>query len=395
MPLHKLMSCVGLAVNVHIYPSPFINESRMLKITGFLERTERFEHIYILGTAENGLPEYENISPGRTVIRVRQELVGNSLISKIAGTIRWSFRVWSKVRKLQPSCINCHSLPVLPLCVSLKSVTGAKLIYDTHELETETVAAVGLRKVLGKLIERLLIRFVDEVGVVNEYIGNWYKQAYHLKRVWIVENLPTQYSRRLERTHRLHDKFLIPKDDQIFLYQGQFGPGRGIEIMLSAFSRVSPDKHLLLLGFGELTELIIHYASRFANIHFHPAVSPEVLPSYTEEVDVGLCVIENVCLSYYHCLPNKLFEYVSCGVPVIASDFPEMSRFIRRFGCGWCIEPGEESLAELVQGLDQKALIAARQKAIEASSQFCWEMEEPKLNALYDNLGFVPRYSSR
>ena len=210
---------VSSKINIHIYPSPFTNESRMLKITNFLEKTGRFLHIYILATAGNNLPEHEKISDRRTVLRIYRGLMGTGLISKIVGTLRWSFRVWSTVRRLRPSCINCHSLSVLPLCVSLKLISGAILIYDTHELETESVGTVGLRKVLAKLAERLLILFVDEVVVVNEYIGRWYQQSYNLKRVWVVQNTPERQLGVTTRTGLLRDKFSIPEGHNIFLYQ--------------------------------------------------------------------------------------------------------------------------------------------------------------------------------
>lgn len=377
------------SINVHIYPSPFTNESRMLKITNFLEKTGRFSHIYVIATAEKDLPESEKISDRRTVIRLHRGLMGNGLFSKTAGTLEWYIRVWSTVKQLRPSCINCHSLSVLPLCVLLKAVSGAKLVYDTHELETESVASLGLRKVISKITERLLIKFVNETVVVNKYIGQWYQQSYNLQRVWVVQNMPERQPNVPAETSCFRNKLSIPASDRIFLYQGEFGNGRGIEFMLTVFAHASLSDHLVLLGYGAFTDLIIDYASKYPNIHYHPAVSPKELPSYTAVADVGLCLIENVCLSYYHCLPNKLFEYVSCGVPVIASDFPEMSHFLEKFGCGWSIKPTEKSLAEFLQSLDQKTINSVHQKAIDASKQFCWKMEEPKLGVLYDALCFI------
>jgi glycosyltransferase involved in cell wall biosynthesis len=378
-------------INVHIYPSPFRNESRILKITEFLERAEMFEHIYVIATAAEDLPASESISPGRTVLRLarRSGVEGAGMLGKVAGTLRWSLRVWSAATRLSLACINCHSLPVLPLCVALKLRTGAKLVYDIHELETETANSTGLRRILAKVMERLLIRFADEVVVVNDYIRDWYVRAYGLKRAWTVKNVPRRTIEPPPRSRTLRNEFGIPDGALLLIYQGVLARGRGVETMLRVFERAAPEQHLVLMGFGPLTEMVLDHAACCPNIHYRRAVAPQDVPTYTAGADVGLCLIENVCLSYFHCLPNKLFEYANCGVPVIVSDFPEMSEFVERHGCGWCIDPDERSLARTLAALSSEEIMVRRERALAARPLFGWELEEPTLRDIYGGLGFT------
>src|SRR3990170_5673710 len=151
-------------VNVHIYPSPFKNESRMLKITKTLADNNVFDKIYIIATRESGLPERESIDDVREVVRIhgRSLEVKQGNFRKIIKTLQWSWNICMFLRKKKANCINCHSLQVLPLCVFLKIVKSAKLIYDTHELETETASSNGIRKYISKIVEKILIKFVDE-----------------------------------------------------------------------------------------------------------------------------------------------------------------------------------------------------------------------------------------
>jgi hypothetical protein len=73
-------------------------------------------------------------------------------------------------------------------------------------------------------------------------------------------------------------------------------------------------------------------------------VSPKLLKESTADADVGVVLIENTCLSYYLCAPNKLFEYAVCGLAAVVSDFPEMAKFVDAHDCGWKIEPTSEAL---------------------------------------------------
>jgi glycosyltransferase involved in cell wall biosynthesis len=273
----------------------------------------------------------------------------------------------------------------------LKYLCGAKLIYDTHELETESAGSYGVRKVLSKIVERSLIGFADVVIVVSASISDWYKNTYRLASVPVVRNFPIcpkifppgkdDYLRR---------KFEIEEDAIVFLYLGVLAAGRGVEILLDAFSQTKSKVHMIFMGYGNMADEVKDYEKRFSNIHFHPAVSPEDISRHMFGADVGVSLIENICLSYYYCLPNKLFMYLSNGLPVIVSNFPEMEKIIKEKDCGWSVGVDVGAIKRLLETLTREDIDRKRENAIESMFKYDWSVEEKILLDTYTNL-FAPK----
>jgi glycosyltransferase involved in cell wall biosynthesis len=275
----------------------------------------------------------------------------------------------------------------LPLGVLFKIFFGAVLIYDTHEIETESIGAVGFRKKIFKLVEKILIRFADAVITVNDSIMEWYKNQYEIKNVVVIRNIPYQNKNtEIFQNNILKNKFGIKDDEILFLYQGSLGHGRGISIILNTFSKFDCNKHVLFMGFGELKELIKNYEKAYSNIHFLDAVRPSEVSRYTCGADVGLCLHENIGLNYYLSLPNKLYEYITNDVPVIVSDFPEMGRVIDESGCGWKVAVDENALYALITSISQCDIDAKRERAKKYRKKIGWEHEEKVLINFYRNM---------
>lgn len=378
------------SLNVHIYPSPFRHESRMLKITKSLADAGVFRHIVVIATWKEGLPHEEAIDEVRSVRRVERKWGRNKggTLWKALATFEWSVKVFRQLRREKISCLNCHSLSVLPLSVMLKFATGCKLIYDTHELETEVAGAHGIRKKLSKILERTLIRFSDHIIVVNDAIADWYRDTYQRSDISVVKNVPYQTTTVLKKTHFLRNEFRIADDEIVFLYQGLLGYGRGIEILLDVFSGLGRDKHIVFMGYGTLEARVRELASSRDNIHYKPAVLPEQVAMYTAGADVGVSIIENASLSYYLSLPNKVFEYLNGGLPVIVSDFPVVGAYIDSFGCGWKVVPDMDAVRHLIEELTWDEIGSNRAAALASQEHFGWELEELALLAVYTGLGF-------
>jgi glycosyltransferase involved in cell wall biosynthesis len=187
-------------------------------------------------------------------------------------------------------------------------------------------------------------------------------------------------------SHLLQKVCSLTGQDQLFLYHGIIGKGRGVEILVEAFRQLPAHQHLILLGYGPLTDLAQDYARRYRNIHFVPAVPPEQLLSYSASAHVGLAVIENICQSYYYCLPNKLFEYLQCGLPVIVSDFPEMANVIDRHQCGWKVQVTVEDVVRQIRAITPDTLAEKAKAAATCRELLTWERESVKLNDLYREL---------
>ncbi|MEE8041270.1 MAG: glycosyltransferase [Pseudomonadales bacterium] len=370
-------------INLHVYPSPMTHESRIFRATAALREWRIFDEICLVGVLGPGLAPREALDDTREIVRFpRARATG--IVGEIARTIGWSWRVYRHWRTDAVACINCHSLPVLPLCVALKLRTGAKLIYDTHELETETNGLTGVRRAVFKVVERALIRFVDDVIAVSESIADWYRDSYRRRRPHVVLSCPPK--RCPSKTRRLQAALEIPDSSLVFLYQGKLAPARGIELILEAFESLEePHIAVVFLGDGPLEARIKDAAVRRDNIFLHPAVPPDALLDYTASADVGLCLVENVCKSYDYCMPNKLFEFLMTGLPVIVTDLREMGALIREAQAG-CVVPAAPTVDDVrnaVRELEPERLAAMAERAAALGRRYSWEQQEPKLRAVY------------
>ena len=330
------------------------------------------------------------LEDGIEVIRVVPVFGGGkgSSIGRVVKVLGWYLGVLLTLKNRQVSCFNCHSLPVLPLSVLVKWWKGCVLIYEPHELETETAGLRGVRQQVTRVVERMLIGFVDAICVVNRSIADWYTSVYNIRDVRVVRNVPYRTPAFSARTGLLRQAIGLGAESRLFLYQGLLAPGRGIQILIDAFSRLPSDFQLVFMGYGELSDVIKVAAREYPNIHYISAVPPDVLHHYTVDADVGISLIEDVCLSYRLCLPNKLFEYAACGVPSVVSDFPEMGSFVGRYDCGWRITPTADALVALLSGLTAEEIASKHINALQVSEAFNWQEEEGALLSMYHDLGF-------
>lgn len=374
-------------INIHLYPSAFLNESRILREAGSLSQLALFDRIDLVGVGEEGLAPVEKLQDDICIVRPGRRK-GSGLVGKLARTASWSRAVYKLYRKEELGCVNCHSVATLPLGVLLKHKTKAKLVYDAHELETETNNLSGMRKTLTRQVERRLIGHADHCIFVGRAIEQWYVREYGLHNTTVLYNCPSR--REVKPSDHFRATFSIEAGKPIFLYQGYIGEGRGIRILVEAFSTLAERAALVVMGYGALADWVANEAQRRPGIHYHPAVAPERLLDYTAAADFGLSVIEPTSLSYEYCMPNKLFEYVMAGKPVLVSPTREQSEFVRTHAIGEVAR--DISPAAIRDGV--LSLLARDPHALQAAltrtaGEYCWEGQEKTLEAVYlDTLGF-------
>lgn len=372
-------------LNVHIYPSTFRFESRMLKTTRSALDSGAIDEVLIIARWEPGLDEDAVIDDHRRVRRLRSRARERipGVVGRLVGLIEWQVRAAIVMIRARPAVVNPHSLPVLPAAVVTRVFTRARIIYDTHELESETMGASAVRRRVGRLLERAFVPMCAAIVVVNNSIGEWYRQRHPRARVVVVRNVPPRTFVPDAPSTRLRDLCGVPVDHLLFLYQGTIGEGRAVGLVLDVFERAAPDRHVVFLGYGELEDDVRRVAASHSNVHFLPGVAPSDLLDYTSSADVGLCLIENRCLSYYLSLPNKLFEYIVAGVPVIVSAFPEMTEIVESTGSGWAIPVRADDLERLVGSLDRPEVERRAAAARTAGGSLTWETEALPLIDLY------------
>jgi len=378
-------------INIHLYPSSFQNESRIMREARSLVRLGLFDRIDLVGIGMEGLPETETLGPGMRIVRIgmRGELRG--LARKVIDTAAWTaaiYRRYGSGSRESLACINCHSVATLPVGVMLKRLTGAKLIYDPHELESEANGLHGLRKILTKRVERALVGAADHCIFVGRAIEEWYAREYQLANTTVLYNCPAHTE--VAPSGCFRKAFAVSPEKAVFLYQGLLGEGRGIRLLVEAFAPLAQHAELVIMGYGPLETWVREQAERHPNVHFHPAVAPDRLLDYTAGADFGLSVIEPTSVSYDYCMPNKLFEYVMARIPVLVSPTIEQRKFVETLGVG------EVAMAVTAEGVRDAALRLMRHGAAHyhaalerARSEFCWEQQERRLERAYlDAVGF-------
>jgi len=250
-----------------------------------------------------------------------------------------------------------------------------KLIFDAHELFPE-VPELQHRPLVKRFWQRIEDRIIPHLKhsiTVCESIAEYYRQRYGI-HMQVVRNVP------FSRNGIDNIALKVPAGKKIILYQGALNTGRGLEWILNAMPLID-DAVLYIIGDGDIRQKLQQQTLALGiteKVIFHGKVAAEELHRYTASAHLGLCLLENRGLSYYYALPNRIFDYLHAGVPVLASPFPEIRKIVETYKTGILIDKHDPvSLADSINNLLKNTYPTEHFKTI--ASEFCWEKEEAVL----------------
>ena len=156
---------------------------------------------------------------------------------------------------------------------------------------------------------------------------------------------------------------------------------------------------LVFLGEGPLQPVLEAHVRRLGleqRVRFLPMVPPDELLRATASADVGACLIEGITLSLRLALPNKLFEYLMAGLPVLASDLPELRRVVAGYDVGLLVDWQDQAalvraLRDMVEHPERRARWASH--APRVLETFNWEAASERLQRIYRDLLTAPARS--
>lgn len=379
------MNVTMLVLNNFTHDARVHREAKTLAVSGY--------DVMVLALHRSGLPLVEQVDGYRVK---RLELASRNLRGgRFAPLLKYLDMIFAvaRVTKLRPADVyHSHDGNSLLATYPVVKRDHAAWVYDSHELERGrnigSTHLVGIYRCLWSFPERLFIRRVNAVISANPSYASQLVTAYSIQPPVVVMNCP-EYTVPPESS-LLHNRIGAPANRMIALYQGAVVPGRGIEVCIRSLKYTDLEIDFVVLGDGRARGDLVALASELGlsdRVHFLGFVPLESLLAYTASADIGLSLIQNTCLSYYYSLPNKVLEYVMAGLPVVASDFPEMRRIVQEYKVG-----------EVVHDPSSPQQVGAAMEKILADSSYCqqiqvnarraakflnWEREEENLLALY------------
>jgi glycosyltransferase involved in cell wall biosynthesis len=233
---------------------------------------------------------------------------------------------------------------------------------------------------------------------VNRSLEEILVRRYHPRRSLVLHNTPSRWTIPSPPQHLLRTEVGLEPDAPIALYHGGFSAHRGLEELAAAILEPGMERvQAVYLGYGSKREWLEREASepRYrGRLHVLSAVPPERLLDWVVDADVGVMAIQASTLNHELSTPNKLFECLAAGVPVVASDFPEMRRVVMDDPDGPLGElcrpddPADVARAILrILALPPDARADLRRRCLKAAHErWNWETESKGLVALYADL---------
>lgn len=261
------------------------------------------------------------------------------------------------------------------------------IVYDSHEYYTQTPELVNRKQVqaVWKSIEKFIFPKLKYVFTVNESIANLYRKEYKVD-IKVVRNIPPKTE---VPNPKNKEELGLPLNKKIVLLQGAgINIQRGAEEAVDAMQYVE-NAVLLIIGGGDVMNILkkqVEIQHLEQKIIFIPKQPMDRLKNYTMYADIGLSLDKDTNINYRYSLPNKLFDYIHAGVPVLASRLPEIERIIVQYQIGTFIENHDpKHIAERITFmLENEDLYRQwKQNLVKAATELSWENEEKALTEIY------------
>lgn len=245
----------------------------------------------------------------------------------------------------------------------------------------EQLSAKPVMRRIWQLLERLGIAKARNVAAVCKTTEQLLRRDFGLLRTAAVLNVPGRGDYAAAADGRLRRRVGISGQTPLVIYKGEITENRGLLPFIAAMEQFEP-LHFALVGSGAYRERLGREAEQrnlAKRIHFFEPVQSSEFVYYLKDANMGHAIHEAAGINMTITLPSKLFDYINAGIPVIASDGPEMSAIVREWDVGWVVSAASvESIRQAI-----KAFLSAlpdcekyRKNCAKAAQHFCWENEK-------------------
>ncbi len=271
----------------------------------------------------------------------------------------------------------------------ISKLKNTNLVYDSHELfcEVPELQANPAKKKMWKRVERWIFPKLKNVFTVNKSIAKIYSEEYKVD-VKVVRNVPLAANQK-NIEHQSKAELGLPMDKKTIVLQGAgINIDRGAEEAVQAMQFVT-DAVLLIIGSGDVIDVLKQMVLDFKlqdKVIFIGKVPFEKLMQYTSLAHLGLTLDKDTNINYRYSLPNKLFDYVHAGVPVLSSDLVEIKNIIREYEIGDIIDNhNPKHIADKINSIlkEETKLQVWKKNTKIAAEKLNWELEEQQLIVVY------------
>ncbi len=231
--------------------------------------------------------------------------------------------VLSKAEQFQADVVHVHDLPCLKVGAIVAKKWGVPLVYDAHEIY---YAQNCLPSATRQSLERAEAKYIYQVSLmstVNQAIAKYFEQKYKIPQPLVLMNctdLP-EGGINSDAKQSLRSHLGLDKNTKIVLYQGWISDERNIETLVKSAALFPDDAVLVIIGYGAyeaVLKQIVAEQGLEKRVFFLGKVPSEQILNYTAGADIGVIPYQPIDLNHELCSPNKFFEYVLAGVPIVA-----------------------------------------------------------------------------
>ena len=247
----------------------------------------------------------------------------------------YNLRLFLLLLYRKADCLFANDTDTLAACCLASRILRKPLVFDAHELFPEVPELAGRPRVkaVWEWVEQVSLPYAKCCFTVCQSVADEYRRRYGVEMT-VVRNVP---DRPAQPPQEPSDAGRQP----ILLYQGAVNIGRGIHELVDAMGHL-PECRLVVAGDGDVLPQEQAYAATLPwndRIQFLGRVTPSRLHSLTSQATLGLCLLEDLGLNYRYSLPNRIADFANAGVPVLATDFPEIRRVLEEYGTGTLTAP--------------------------------------------------------
>ncbi|MGF1543090.1 MAG: glycosyltransferase [Parvularculaceae bacterium] len=297
--------------------------------------------------------------------------------------------------EFQPDCVHTHDMYAILIGRVLQSraaLAGRAMfwIHDVHEFVSGCSHIPLHRQQFALKLEREHLERADRVLTVTDALADKLHVLYPaLSPVSVIHNTPERYPSEFSAVRTVRDVAEIPSGAPLAVYAGQVKEKRGVDRLPGVLVRI-PELHLAIVTNNQ-GAYIDWLAEQFRahsvdkRVRIIPYVSHHQVSRYLTGADVGFIPIENYGNAAVS-LPNKLFEYVVAGLPVVAHELDALKVFFEQYPVGKVVDFDDADAAaratrELLDAtFDRLGFLAARDGILR---EYVWEGQERRLLQVY------------